>query len=75
MLESFVDCKLKNSPKIEDSWIQPNDNVSFIAQLAIAVLELFGKQLISRNHDIPWPPRSLFLFNLQFLLEYLQSQA
>lgn len=70
MLETFVAQELQAFPLItENAWFQQDGSTSHTARISMtAVRRLFGNRIISRNGDIPWPPRSPDLSACDFFL-------
>lgn len=74
MLETIV----ARNPQITDNaWFQQDGSTSHTARISMAaVRQLFGDRVISRNGNIPWPPRSPDLTACDFFLwGYLKSKV
>lgn len=70
MLQTFVVQQLQRFPQIIDTaWFQQDGSTSHTARISMAAVhQLFGERVISRNGNIPWPPRSPDLTACDFFL-------
>jgi hypothetical protein len=60
----------------EASWFQQDGATSHTARVSMDVVQLlFRNHIISRNGDIPWPPRSPYLSACDFLWGHLKSKV
>lgn len=76
MLTKFLWPKL-NELDLDNMWFQQDGATSHTARDTIELLkQMFGERVISKNADVPWPPRSCDLTPLDFFLwGFLKSRV
>ena len=77
MLQNFFTPKLARFPVNENTLFQQDGATSHTARMSMnAVKALFPNRVVSRNGDIPWPPRSPDLTPCDyFLWGYLKTKV
>ena len=75
--EFFFTCMHEDESDIQNVWFQQDAATAHIATVSMTVIrEAFPGRLLSRNGDIPWPPRSPDLSRSDFFLwGYLKSKV